>query len=148
MRISQPSPWRQEKREASATLVGRSESWRFSGTEGPPWNEGPPVSHCAPAQCQVQSGTGPGVSLHLTLRCILASNELWNPPRKVILFNIWIMYWTGNVKEKIHPKMLQRCGLYLDIASKQIQLHLQEIFEDHIWFQWVSRDGHERQMLD
>lgn len=71
-------PWKQEKREASATLVRRSEGWRFSGMEELLPNEESPISHCHLAQCQVPSGTRSGVSLHLTPRCgkILTSNNL------------------------------------------------------------------------
>lgn len=63
MRISQPSPWRQEKRQASATLVGGSESRTLSGMEGLLWDQGPPACHCANGG---RVGVGPGVSLHLT----------------------------------------------------------------------------------
>jgi len=73
----------EEKRGIGNTSSARSESWRFSGMGGLLWNEGPPVSHCAMALCQVQSWIRPRVSLHLTLRCckIPASNKLKSPPR-------------------------------------------------------------------
>lgn len=67
--------------------------------EGPLPNEGSPVSHCAPAWCQVHSGTCSEVSLHLTLRCgkILASNKLGKPLWKVTGYKCSMKCGTGVV---------------------------------------------------
>lgn len=79
MRISQPSPWRQKKREGWATLVGRSEGCRCSGMEGLPRTGGPPISRGAPARCQVESGIRTGRVTPLNPEVFLAFRKLWNP---------------------------------------------------------------------